>query len=154
MAANELEKLAILDGKVTAKDIDNLVYSAAPLSIESLWAELFDKKPVTPIIRKLLELGEDEFSILRALQYFINDIFLINAYIKLNGRPDFKEIFGYQPPKHIQERKQTLALKVNSAALLKLYELLLEYELLLKQAPAAQREALLYGMLINVQSVL
>ena len=44
MAANELEKLAVLEGKVTAKDIDRLVYSAAPLAVESLWGELFDKK--------------------------------------------------------------------------------------------------------------
>jgi len=154
LAVNELYKLAVLDGKVTAKEIDRLVYSTAPLGIETLWGELFDKKPVAPIIEKLLEFGEDEFSIVRALQYFINDIFLINAYIKLHGQPDFRAIFGYAPPKQVQERKQMLALKVDSGALLRLYETVLAYELMLKKAPATQREGLLYGLLVHVQSLL
>ena len=154
LATNELRKLAVLDEPITASTIDAMVYSTASLAVESLWEELFAKKPVAPIIERLLELGEDEFSILRALQYFINDMLLINAYIKLHGTPDFKAIFGYVPPKQIQERKQTIALKLHSAVLLKLYERVLAYELELKRAPAMQREGLLYGMLIDVQAQL
>jgi len=153
LAANELEKLAVL-GEVGVSDIDRLVYSTAPLGIETLWGELFEKKPVAPIIEQLLDFGEDAFSILRALQYFINDIFLINAYIKLHGQPDFRAIFGYVPPRHVQERKQMLALKVGSGTLLKLYETVLAYELMLKKAPPTQREGLLYGLLIKIQALL
>ncbi|MGC9351454.1 MAG: DNA polymerase III subunit delta, partial [Sulfurovum sp.] len=75
------DKLAILDTKVTSKDIDRLVYSTAPLAIEQLLIELFQKKPITDTITRLLELGEDEASILRATQYFVNQIFLFHAYI-------------------------------------------------------------------------
>jgi len=151
---NELDKLAILDTKVTSKEIDRLVYSTAPLAIEKLLIEIFQKKPITATITKLLELGEDESSILRATQYFVNEIFLINAYIKVHGAPDFKEIFGFLPPQYVRNQKQQLALRVKSAALLKIFEHLLESEILMKQAPSAQREVLLYSMLIKIQGYL
>jgi DNA polymerase-3 subunit delta len=154
LCMNELDKLAILGTKVTSKDIDRLVYSTAPLAIEKLLIEIFNKKPITATITKLLELGEDESSILRATQYFVNEIFLINAYIKVHGQPDFKEIFGFVPPQHVRDQKQQLALRVKSAALLKIFEHLLESEIELKQAPATQREVLLYSMLIKIQQYL
>jgi len=34
LCANELNKLALLEGKVTSKDIDRLVYSTAPMATE------------------------------------------------------------------------------------------------------------------------
>ncbi len=154
LCMNELDKLAILDTKVTSKEIDRLVYSTAPLAIEKLLVEIFNKKPITATITKLLELGEDESSILRATQYFVNEIFLINAYIKVHGAPDFKEIFGFLPPQYVRDQKQQLALRVKSAALLKIFEHLLESEILMKQAPSAQREVLLYSMLIKIQGYL
>ncbi|TET89871.1 MAG: hypothetical protein E3J96_01185, partial [Sulfurovum sp.] len=85
LCSNELDKLAILGIKVTSKDIDRLVYSTAPLATEQLLIDLFNKKPITATITKLLDLGEDEASLLRSTQYFVNQIFLFHAYIKLNG---------------------------------------------------------------------
>jgi len=105
LCANELEKLAILEDKVTGKDIDRLVYSTAPLATEQLLIDLFNKKPVTDTISRLLEIGEDEAAILRATQYFANQIFLFHAYIKLNGHVDSAAILGYKLPKQIEEQK-------------------------------------------------
>ena len=152
LCSNELEKLAILNTKVTSRDIDRLVYSTAPLATEQLLIDIFNKKPIINTIKKLLELGEDEFFILRSTQYFVNEIFLINAYIKVYGTPDFKEIFGFLPPPQIRERKQQLALKVKSASLLKIFEHLLESELNMKKAPSTQKEVMLYSTLIKLQS--
>ncbi|MDD2399010.1 MAG: DNA polymerase III subunit delta [Sulfurovum sp.] len=154
LCANELEKLAILGAKVTSKDIDRLVYSTAPLAVEQLLIDLFNKKPITTTINKLLELGEDEFSILRSTQYFINQIFLFHAYIKLHGMIDSKAILGYPLPKPVEEQKAQLALRVKSAALLKIYEHLLESEIAMKRASSSQREGLLYGILIKLQGYL
>ena len=154
LCANELDKLAILGIKITSKDIDKLVYSTAPLATEQLLIDLFNKKPITSTITKLLDLGEDEFDLLRSTQYFLNQIFLINAYIKIHGQPDFKEILGYNPPPQIREQKQQLALKVKSTALLQIFEHLLESEISMKKAPATQREVLLYSMLIKIQGYL
>ncbi|KIM06508.1 MAG: DNA polymerase III subunit delta [Sulfurovum sp. FS06-10] len=154
LCANELNKLALLKGEVTSKDIDRLVYSTAPLAVEQLLIELFEKKPVVITVSKLLELGEDEFSLLRSTQFFINQIFLFNAYMKLHGHIDSKAILGYQLPKQIEEQKANLALKVKSPAILKIFEHLLEVELQLKNTPATNRELLLYGAFIKLQSYL
>ena len=154
LCANELNKLAILGEKVTSKDIDRLVYSTAPLATEQLLIELFEKKPVVQTITKLLELGEDEFSILRSTQFFVNQIFLFHAFMKLNGHIDSKAILGYKLPKPIEEQKANLALRVKSPALLKMFEYLLEIELELKTTPSQNRELLLYGVFIKLQSYL
>ena len=154
LCANELEKLAILGTKITGKDIDKLVYSTAPLAIEQLLIDLFNKKPVTDTIARLLEIGEDEAAILRATQYFVNQIFLFHAYIKLHGYVDSAAILGYKLPKQIEEQKAQLALRVKSASLLKIFEHLLESELAIKKAPATQKEVLLYGMLTKLQGYL
>jgi len=142
LCANELDKLAILGMKVTSKDIDKLVYSTAPLATEQLLIDLFNKKPITATITKLLDLGEDEASLLRSTQYFVNQIFLFHAYIKLHGHVDSAAILGYKLPKQIEEQKAQLALRVKSAVLLKIFEHLLESEILIKKAPATQKEVL------------
>ena len=154
LCANELDKLAILGTKVTSKDFDRLVYSAAPLATEQLLIDLFNKKPIIDMITRLLELGEDEASLLRSTQYFVNQIFLFHAYIKLYGTVDSAAILGYKLPKQIEEQKAQLALRVKSAALLKIFEHLLESEIAIKKAPPPQKEGLIYSMLIKIQTYL
>jgi len=154
LCANELDKLAILGMKVTSKDIDRLVYSTAPLATEQLLIDLFNKKPITATITKLLDLGEDEASLLRSTQYFVNQIFLFHAYIKLNGHVDSAAILGYKLPKRIEDQKAQLALRVRSATLLKIFEHLLKSEMIIKKAPSTQKEVLIYSMLIKLQGYL
>ena len=154
LCAKELEKLAILDRTIDSRDIDRLVYSTAPLAIEQLLIDLFAKKPVTETLTKLLDLGEDEYSILRATQFFVNQIFLFHAYIRLHGAPDSKEILGYKLPRQIEEQKAALALRVKTTSLLKIYEHLLETELSLKRPGSIDKESLLYGALIRLQGYL
>jgi len=154
LCANELNKLAILNGKVTSKDIDRLVYSTAPLAIEQLLIDLFEKKPVIETISKVLDLGEDEFSILRSTQFFVNQIFLFHTYMKIYGTIDSKAILGYKLPKQIEEQKGNLALRVKSSNLLKIFEHFLEVELQIKNTPSNNRELLLYGAFIKLQTLL
>ncbi len=152
LCSNELNKLAILNTKITTKDIDRLVYSTAPLAMEQLLIELFEKKAINNTLNKLFDLGEDEFSILRSAQFFINQIFLFKSYFKIHGNINSKAILGYKLPKQIEDEKANLALKINSKAILKIYELLLEVELNIKKTPPKNRELLLYGAFIRLQS--
>jgi DNA polymerase-3 subunit delta len=154
LCSNELDKLAILGMKVTSKDIDRLVYSTSPLATEHLLIGLFNKRPITEMIAKLLELGENEAEILKATQIFVNQIFLFHAYIKLHGHVDSAAILGYKLPKQIEEQKAQLALRVKSVSLLKIFEHLLESELAIKKAKGPQKEVLLYSMLIKLQGYL
>ncbi len=154
LCINELPKLAIAGTKVSSKDIDNLVYSTAPLATEQFLTELFEKRPITQMIHTLLELGEDEYSILRSTQKFIIEIFLFNAYIKLHGQPNSLDILGYKLPKQIEETKARLAIKIKPASLLAILEYLLESELELKQPHKNNKETLLYGIFIKIQHYL
>jgi len=154
LCSNELDKLAILGTKVTSKDIDRLVYSTAPLATEQFLTDLFEKKPVTQMIGTLLDLGEDESSLLRSTQRFVNEIFLFNAYIKLNGTPDSVAILGYKLPKQIEDKKSQLAMRVKPAALLNITEHLHESELEMKRPNGANKETLLYGTFIKMQQYL
>jgi len=150
----ELEKLAILNRTIEAGDIDNLVYSTAPLAVEKMIISLFKKEDITATLNRIMELGEDEFSILRATQRFVQQLFLFHAYIKLNGRPNSKDILGYQLPKFIEEERASLAVRVKSSKLLKIYQLLLESELEIKSSDSLNRETLLYGTLIKIRYIL
>ena len=154
LCVNELEKLSILNREITTKDIDNLVYSTSSMPLETLMQDIFNKKEISKSLSKLLELGEDEFSILRAIQYFVNQMFLFNAYIKLNGSVDSMAILGYRLPKHIETQKANMAIKIKSKTLLKIYEYLLYSELELKEAKSINREPLIFGILIKIESYL
>jgi len=154
LCSNELDKLAILGRKVDSKDIDRLVYSTAPLAMEQFLTGLFEKRAVTEMIGTLLDLGESEESLLRSTQRFVNEIFLFNAYIKLHGTPDSAAILGYKLPKHIEEKKAKLAVRVKPAALLGITEHLLESELEMKRPGGINKETLLYGTFIKMQRYL
>ncbi len=154
LCANELRKLAILDRPIGSKEIDDLVYSTAPLAVERLLHDLFARKPITETLTRLLELGEDEFSILRASQFFVQQLFLFQAHIKIHGHPDSAAILGYKLPRHVEEEKAALALRVRSSTLLKLYEHLIQSEVRMKKSHPEQRETLLYGVMIGMQGLL
>jgi DNA polymerase-3 subunit delta len=74
--------------------------------------------------------------------------------MKLHGHIDSKAILGYKLPKNIEDQKASLALRVKSPAILKIFEHLLEVELQIKNTPATNRELLLYGAFIKLQSYL
>ncbi len=154
LSINELEKLSILNREITTKDIDNLVYSTSSMQLDELMQDIFNKKDISKSLYKLLELGEDEFSILRAIEYFINQLFLFNAYVKLNGSVDSMAILGYRLPKHIESQRANMAIKIKSNTILKIYEYLLYSELELKDAKSINREPLIFGILIKIQSYL
>jgi DNA polymerase-3 subunit delta len=154
LCSNELDKLAILGTKITSKDIDKLVYSTAPLAIDQFLSTLFEKKPIAEMIGTLLDLGEDEASLMRSTQRFVNEIFLFNAYIKLYGTPDSKEILGYKLPKQIEDKKAQLAMRIRPASLLNITEFLLNRELEMKKSNSIGREALLYSTFMEMQRYL
>ncbi len=154
LISKELEKLSILDKNIEISDIDSLVYSSAPLSVEKMLISLFKKENVIETLEKLIELGEDEFTILRAIQRFVQQLFLFHAYIKLNGKPNSKEILGYQLPKYIEEERAYLAIKIKSSKLLKIYQTLIDAELTIKSSSQANKTTLLYSLITNLKDIL
>lgn len=154
LCSNELDKLNILNREITIKDINELVFSEAPLSIEKLLIDICNKKMALTTVNTLLELGEDTNALIRATQNFLNQILLFQAYIKINGTVNSQDILGYKLPKQIEEQKATLANRIKSSKLLKAFEHVLQCELEIKSAPMPQKETLLYSMFIELQNIL
>jgi len=155
MAVKELEKLSILDRAITTKDIDMLVYSTAPLSIDSVIQSIFEKKPITNAIEKLLEMGEDEFTILRAIQRYITQLYAFHIYIKLHGRADAYEITGRNLPKFVSDKIASIAIRIRPQSYLAIFEELLKTELKMKDSKNfVYKDTLLFGVLAKIQSLI
>ena len=154
LSANELDKLSIIEDKITTKDIDRLVYSTSPLSIDKLITQIFHKKPITKILNQIDRLGVDEFATLRATEIFVNQIYLFHIHIKLYGNSNSQDIIGYRLPRDIEEQKAKIARELNLNTILKIFNLLLEVELKMKKSSPHNRELLLYGAFIRFQSIL
>ena len=154
LSMNELNKLSILNYQVTSRDIDRLVYSTAPIAMERFLIELFEKRPIIKILNKIFELGEDEFSILRSTQFFLNQLSLFHTFWKINGYINSSSILGYQLPKNIEERRTKLAMEIKLESILKIYELLLDVELNLKDSQSTNQDLILYSAFIKLQSYL
>ncbi len=155
MAVGALEKLAILEGPIGAKEIDEHIFSLAPMAMETFLFTLFSKKPLTEILPQMQQLGEDEFALLRSLDYFVSQLFLYHAYIKLHGAPDARAILGYAPPRQLVERYAALAVKIAPETFEKILDTLAQGELQIKRAGnASQKETLLFSILIKIKSYL
>jgi len=155
MAINELEKLSILNSPITSKEIDEHIFSLAPMAVNEFLFSLFSKKPLTDIINQISKLGEDEFALLRQIQYFTNQLFLYHIYIKLHGTPNAKEILGFTPPKHIVDRYAKLAIKTPIDVFEKIFDTLAVGEIAMKTANSpSQKETLLFSILIKIKSFL
>ncbi|WP_201353567.1 DNA polymerase III subunit delta [Hydrogenimonas urashimensis] len=155
MAMNELEKLAILEGPVGAKEIDEHVFSLAPMAMDTFLFSLFSRKPLSEIVPQLQQLGEDEFAILRAIQYFTTQLFMFHTYIKLHGAPDSSEILGYRLPKQLETQRAQLAVKIPLPLFEKIFDALAAGEIAIKTAGgSSQKETLLLSILIKIKSFL
>jgi len=150
LCANELDKLAILSMKITSKDIDKLVYSSSSVATNDLLIDLFEKKEIKETIKKVLEVGEDELSILRATEYFVTQLFLYQSYIILHGNLDSQAILGFRLPKHIEAQYYRLATKISPKSLSKILQHLLDIDIIVKKSTSIQREALIFTSLFRI----
>ncbi len=154
LSVNELEKLSIFGRSISTKDIDMVVYSAVPPGIEDIFMDIFQKKPVTEAIEKILETGEDAISILRALQRFTASLYLYHIYIRLHGTHDAKEITGVYLPKQVSQKRAESAIRIKLSQYLSIFEELLSAELKIKEPTALNKDTILFGLLSKIQSLI
>ena len=155
MAVNELDKLALLSGPVGTKEIDEHIFSLVPVAMETFVASLFSKKGLDDLLKQVSQLGEDEFAILRAVQYFAGQLFLFHAHIKLFGSADSSAVLGYRLPKPLEQQRAQLAARISTESFEKIFDALAEGELAIKTAGgSSQKESLLLSILIKIKSFL
>ena len=155
MAAKELEKLAVAGTPVGVKEIDEQVHSLAPMAMETFHLSLFSRRPLPEVLEGLSHLGEDEFAVLRSLQYFVVQLLQFHIYIKLHGAPDSAAILGFRLPRNVEQQRAQLAIKIPLPLFGKILDALAEGEMEMKRAGgASQKETLLLSTLIKIKSFL
>jgi len=154
LTLNELDKFALLSGRVGVKEIDELVYGVAEVKIDQLIEALLQKEDFLPLMRRLLESGEDEIRLLTALANHIAQLYLFYASIRLNGSADSAAILGYKLPPRIEQARQQQSVRFKQQHYTQLLRLLGEAELKMKSTGGTSKNALLLSTFLKVQSML
>lgn len=153
-AINELQKLSIFQNqKITNKELDNLVFGMGEVDLNSVFKNIIYKKEFIEDIESILEHGEDEIRIISSLCSFINELFLFNAYIRINGIADAKAILGYNPPQFIVKEKSSMAMKIKPEIYYKIIKELQQSELEMKSSNT-EKKSLLYSTLLSIAKIL
>ena len=155
IANRELEKLLLLDKKVSADDIDKHVYGMGEIRIDDFINNLLAKKDIKEELHTLLEVNSmDEIRIINTLQNYIVSLFLFNSYIKIHGKYDVIAILGYPLPPNLVKERVALSIKINFITYQNLLNLLSECEFKLKKVPFIDKNSLLIATLIKLQTLL
>jgi len=154
LTINELDKFSLLGGRIGIKEIDELVYGVAEVKVDQLIDTLLQKQDFVPLMRRLLEHGEDEIRLLTALSNHIAQLYLFYASIRLHGTADSAKILGYKLPPRIEQARSQQSLRFKQQHYTRLLTLLSDAELRMKSAGGGEKNSLLLSTLLKVQALL
>ncbi|HIP59256.1 MAG TPA: hypothetical protein EYH01_02385 [Campylobacterales bacterium] len=155
LSVNELSKLAILNKKIYAADIDKHVYGMGEMAMDEFIAKVLQKEDITNEMQKLLDSGgHDEVKIINALQAYIVQLFMFHSYIKIHGSYDVLDILGFPLPQNLAQIRAAQCIKINLATYQKLLKHLLEAEYALKKMQNIDKNSYVFSALIGLQGLL
>jgi len=150
----ELEKLSLINKKVTSYDIREHVFGVGEIVLDDFIVRLLKKEDIKKEVETILESGSDEVKILNAITNYITMLLEFHLYIKANGSFDTKEILGYPLPPVLAKERASLSIKITPVQYELLLKELLNSEFLLKNEKNIDKNSLLYATLIKLQSFL
>jgi len=152
---NDLEKLALLDKKVTSFDIREHVFGVGEIVLDDFILKFLKKEDIKYELEAILESGgSDEVKIINAVTNYISMLLEFHLYIKANGTYDTKEILGYALPPFLAKERASLSIKITPLQYEKMLKELLESEYQLKNGKNIEKNSFLYATLIKLQSFL
>lgn len=154
LTVNELQKFALLSGRIGVKEINEHVYGVAEVKVDQLIDTLLQKEDFLPLLRRLQESGEEETRLLTSLQNHIAQLYLFYASIRLNGTADSAKILGYKLPPSIEKIRSQQSIRFQQAQYTRLMELLTQTELKMKSSGAGDKNGLLIATFLKVQSLI
>lgn len=154
LTINELDKFTLLQGRIGIKEIDELVYGVAEVKVDQLVDALLQKGDFVPLMRRLLEHGEDEIRLLTALSNHIAQLYLFYASIRLSGAADSAKILGYKLPPRIEQARSQQSVRFKQRHYTRLMALLSDAELKMKSAGGGSKNALLLSTFLKVQATI
>jgi len=150
----ELEKLALLDKKITSYDIREHVFGVGEIVLDDFIVKLLKKEDIKDEVSLILESGNDEVRVLNAITNYITMLLEFHLYIKANGNYDTKEILGFSLPPFLAKERASMSIKITPKQYELLLKELLNSEYLLKNEKNIDKNSLFYATLIKLQSFL
>jgi len=132
LAVNDLNKLSILQGQITANIINAQCFGMGAVSIDDFFNKLFTGQSINKDLYMILEEGMNEVNLVNQATTFLQQLFNINSYLKLNGQLNIIEIWGYKLPANIANTRASIAMKFNDEEFIRMFNFFLELELDLK----------------------
>jgi len=149
LCISDLSKLSILDEVVTSKTINNHCFGLGSVDIEEFLVKLLSKANINKDLYFILEEGINEIQLITRISAFIQQLFMINSYLKLHGVLNIKEIWGYNLPKNIANTQANLAIKYKKEQYLYMLNFLQDLELELKSSKIDDTNAYVQAKLRN-----
>ena len=155
LSANELEKLLLLDKKISTQDIDAHVFGMGMMSMDSFIENFLAKKDIREDLKQLLEGGSfDEIRIINAIQAYVVQLMMFRTYITVHGRYDAMEIVGYPLPGALVKTRAAQSTKITLERYQEMLSQLLDAEFKLKTFTNLDKNSFLFSTLIKLQTVL
>jgi len=132
LAVNDLNKLSILQTPITANIINAQCFGMGAVSLDDFFNKLFTAQAINKDLYMLLEEGMNEINLINQTTSFIQQLFSINSYLKLNGQLNILEIWGYKLPTNIANARASIAMKFNNDEFTEMLNFFLNLELELK----------------------
>ena len=149
LCISDLSKLSILDEVVTSKTINNHCFGLGTVDLEEFLIKLFSKININKDLYFILEEGINEIQLITRITGFVQQLFMINSYLKLHGTLNIKEIWGYPLPKNIANTQANLATKYKKEDFLYMLNFLQDLELELKSSKIDDANAYVQAKLRN-----
>lgn len=140
LCATDIKKMAILDGEITQKMIDNHCFALTAVNFDEFFCALMTGGNFESDLNFIVESADNLIFWTMQLQSSVLQILMINSYIKIYGNIDLIEIIGYKPPVKIANQKTQMATKIKTEVLVMILEHLQNLELDLKSSVIDDKE--------------
>lgn len=155
LAYNELQKLTILDKKITSREIDAFVFGLSNVDTSAFIKKLFSKADIKSDLERMIESGVvGEVEIINSIQAHVVTLFQFLCYIKTYGEFNALEIVGYPLPKFIAEEYARSCYKLKPTQYNMILTHLINVEMKLKEGGHMDKTAYLFSALIKLQTLL
>lgn len=153
LTVNDLKKLSVLNDHISSKIIDQHCFGIGAVSLEDFLHNLLNGNDVSHELYSLLEEGVNEVYLLTQITAFVQQLFMISSYTRINGSANAKEILGYIPPKAVWDKKAKLAISIKPQVFLKMFDYLNNLELELKSSKIPDQNIYLQSCLIKFSAL-
>lgn len=155
LSASEIEKFASLGLELSLQNVNLMVYGLSEVSYDELFDKIFSLCDFRVDFYKMaLGGGYNEMELINYFYRLIYRIFRLHAYVKINGRFDFKAVLGYQPPPSVAAQMQRYATSFSTRMFYKIFAHLNDLEFELKSEKNAAKDELLLASFLRLQRML